>query len=82
MRGEVNYIIYTLINNTSIHINERCRRKEERSTLGHTNKQGKATQYTQEAVTFPKKNELPWVGFAGQTLSGGAYEYHQTLSFS
>ena len=42
-----------------IHVlNKRCRRKEERSKQGHTN--NKAKQHnTPEAVTFPKKNEMP-----------------------
>ena len=36
------------------HVNERCRRKEERSKQGQTNK---AKQHsTPKAVTFPKKN--------------------------
>ena len=35
--------------------------KEERSKQGHTN--NKAKQHnTPKAVTFPNKNELPWVG--------------------
>ena len=44
-----------------IHVNEKCRRKEERSKQGQTN--NKAKQHsTPKAVTFPKKNELPRVG--------------------
>ena len=44
------------------HVIERCRRKEERSKQGHIN--NKAKQHnTPEAITFPKKNELPQVGF-------------------
>ena len=38
---------------------ERCRRKEERSKQGHTNK---ATQHTQGSCAFLKKDELPQVG--------------------
>ena len=42
------------------------RRKEERSKQGQTNK---AKQHsTPNAVTFPKKNELPQVGFEPTTL--------------
>ena len=38
------------------------RRKEERSEQGHTN--NKAKQHsTPKAVTFPRKNELPQVGY-------------------
>ena len=38
-----------------IHVNERCRRKEERSKQGQTN--NKAKQHnTPKAITFPKKN--------------------------
>ena len=50
-----------------IHVNERCRRKEERSKEGRkkqarSNKQqGKATQHTQGSHS--QKNELPWVGY-------------------
>ena len=41
--------------------------KEERSKQGHTN--NKAKQHsTPEAVTFPKKNELPRVGLEPTTL--------------
>ena len=41
--------------------------KEERSKHGQTN--NKAKQYsTPEAVTFPKKNELPRVGLEPTTL--------------
>ena len=43
------------------------RRKEERSKQGQTN--NKAKQHsTPKAVTFPKKNELPWVGLKSTTL--------------
>ena len=50
-----------------VRVNERCRRKEERSKHGYTN--NKAKQHnTPKAVTFPKKNELPWVGFKPTTL--------------
>ena len=46
---------------SSLHVNERCGRKEERSKQGDTN--NKAKQHnTPEAVTFPKKNEQPRVG--------------------
>ena len=45
-----------------VHVNERCRRKEERSKQGHTN--NKAEQHnTPKAVTFLKKNELLRVGY-------------------
>ena len=41
--------------------------KEERSKQGQTN--NKAKQHsTPKAVTFPKKNELPWVGLETTTL--------------
>ena len=44
------------------HVIERCRRKEGRSKHGHIN--NKAKQHnTPKAITFPKKNELPQVGF-------------------
>ena len=66
--------------NKSVHyqrtcdINERCRRKEERSKQGHTN--NKAKQHsTSKAVTFPKKNELPQVGLEPTTL----YTLHRAL---
>ena len=50
-----------------VHVNERCRRKEERSKHWYTN--NKAKQHnTPKAVTFPKKNELRWVGFKPTTL--------------
>ena len=50
-----------------IHVNERCRRKEERSKQGQIN--NKAKQHsTPKAVTFPKKNELPRVGLEPKTL--------------
>ena len=43
--------------------------KEGRMEQARSNKQqGKATQYTQEAVTFSKKNELPRVGLCTQYL--------------
>ena len=43
------------------------REKEERSKQGQTN--NKAKQHsTPKAVTFPKKNELPWVGLEPTTL--------------
>ena len=43
------------------------RRKEERSNQGQTN--NKAKQHsTPEDVTFPKKNELLWVGLEPTTL--------------
>ena len=43
-----------------VHVNERCRRKEERSKQGQTN--NKAKQHsTPKAVTFPSKTELPRV---------------------
>ena len=52
---------------THIHVNERCRWKEERSKQGHTN--NKAKQHnTPKAVTFPNKNELPRVGLEPTTL--------------
>ena len=54
LRGKSVYqtTVFTII------VNERCRRKEERSKQGHTN--NKAKQHsTPKAVTFPKKNELP-----------------------
>ena len=51
---------------TYMFLNE-VRRKKERSKQGQTNKQGKATQHTQ-AVTFPRKNELPQVGVEPTTL--------------
>ena len=35
-----------------VHVHFRCRRKEERSKLGQTNKQGKATQYTQGTCIY------------------------------
>ena len=38
------------------------RRKEERSKQGHTNYKAKQHS-TPKAATFPKKNELPRVGF-------------------
>ena len=50
-----------------IHVNERCRRKEERSKHGQMN--NKAKQHsTPKAVTFPKANELPRVGLEPTTL--------------
>ena len=50
-----------------MHVNERCRRKEEKSKLSHAN--NKAKQHnTPKAVTFPKKNELPQVGLEPTTL--------------
>ena len=54
LRGKSVYqtTVFTII------VNERRRRKEERSKQGHTN--NKAKQHsTSKAVTFPKKNELP-----------------------
>ena len=45
-----------------MHVNERCRRKEERSKQSQTDNNAKQHS-TPEAVTFPKKNELPRVGF-------------------
>ena len=43
------------------------RRKEERSKQGQTN--NKAKQHnTPKIVTFPKKNELHWVGLEPTTL--------------
>ena len=44
---------YTL----DIHVNERCRWKEEISKQGHTNNKVKQHN-TPKEVTFPKKNEL------------------------
>ena len=41
--------------------------KEGRKKQGMSNKQDKATHHTQ-AVTFPKKNELPQVGLEPTTL--------------
>ena len=53
----------------SMHINERCRRKEERSKQGHTNKQGKATQYTQGSYfSKKKKSYLGWDSLARPSL--------------
>ena len=55
-----NYTVY-------IHVNERCRKKEERSKQGHKN--NKAKQHnTPKAVTFLKKNELPRVVLEPTTL--------------
>ena len=43
------------------------RRKKERSKQGQIN--NKAKQHsTPKAITFPKKNELPWVGLEPTTL--------------
>ena len=43
-------------------------RKKEASKQGQTN--NKAKQHsTPKAVTFPKKNELPWVGLEPTTLT-------------
>ena len=50
-----------------MHVNERCRRKEERSKQGNTNNKAKQLK-TPKAVTFPKKNELPQVGLEPTTL--------------
>ena len=52
--------LYTCIYNVHVHVHVLMsdeRRKKERSTQGQTNKQGK----TPKAVTFSKKNELPYV---------------------
>ena len=52
---------------SSLHVNERCGRKEERSKQGDTN--NKAKQHnTPKAVTFPKKSEQPRVGLKPTTL--------------
>ena len=54
--------------NVKTHVNERCRRKEERSKQGHTS--DKAKQHnTPKAVTFLKKNKVPRVGFESTTHS-------------
>ena len=51
----------------TLRVNERCRRKEERSKHSHT--YNKAKQHsTRKAVIFQKKNELPWVGLEPMTL--------------
>ena len=42
-------------------------RKEERGKQGQTNNKAKQPS-TPKAVTFPKKNELPWVGLKPTTL--------------
>ena len=52
------YIFFTY---TCTCFNE-MRRKEERSKQGQTNKKAKQHS-TPKAVTFPKENELPQVGF-------------------
>ena len=43
------------------------RRKEGRSKQGQTNNTAKQHS-TPKAVTFPEKNELPWVGLELTTL--------------
>ena len=51
-----------------VHVSERCGRKEEKSKDGSYKQQGRATRQSLfKAVTFPKKNELPRVGFEPYT---------------
>ena len=59
--------MYRKICKLYVHVDERCRKKEERSKQGYAN--NKAKQHsTPKAVTFPKQNELPRVGFEPTTL--------------
>ena len=55
-----------MVNHTHTHVNDRCRRMDERSKVIQTSKQSNRT--TPKAVTFPKKDELLWVGFEPTTL--------------
>ena len=61
-----------------MHVDERCRRKEERSKQGYTNNKAKQLK-TPKAVTFPKKNELPQVGLEPTTLYNTIYIVYMSI---
>ena len=47
---------------TQVHVNETCKRKEERSTEDHTNNKESNIITHPRQLLFQRKNELPQVG--------------------
>ena len=70
---------YMYMYTVHVHVNERCKeRKKEASKVMHAN--NKAKQHnTPKAVTFPKKNKLPWVGLAINALNEWAAVHSRSV---
>ena len=66
---------------SSIHVSMRDEKEEERSKQGQTNNKAKQHR-TPKTVTFPKKNELPRVGFEPTTIYNVDMHNYVCVSFS